>query len=170
MMRSYWGYVARARREMGAGTALPWVIEVDRNVVGHVVIGQIAGVPSWSGTLGYWVDRDHTGRGIAPAAAALAVDFAIGAVGLHRVEAAIHPDNTRSLAVVAKLGFREEGVRRRYLHVRGVWTDHRIFAFTREDAPEGLVDRWRQVVVAGRREPEVDRKQEGPASNVGTGP
>ncbi|MDR1295134.1 MAG: GNAT family N-acetyltransferase [Bifidobacteriaceae bacterium] len=145
MTRSYWAYVARHRREAAAGTALPWVIEIGRAVVGHVVIGQIAGVPSWSGTVGYWVDRDHAGQGIAPAAVALAVDFAFGHGGLHRVEAAIHPDNTRSLAVVGKLGFRDEGTRHRYLHVRGVWADHRIFALTREEASGGLVERWNQV-------------------------
>jgi ribosomal-protein-alanine N-acetyltransferase len=46
------------------------------------------------------------------------------------------------LRVVAKLGFREEGLRRRYLHVDGDWRDHRIFALTREEVPDGLLARW----------------------------
>ncbi|MDR0433193.1 MAG: GNAT family N-acetyltransferase [Bifidobacteriaceae bacterium] len=141
-VRAYLGYVTRSRREAAAGTCLPWVIEVGGQVVGHVVIGHITGPGSHSGTLGYWVDERHAGRGIVPAAAAMAFDYAVGPAGLHRVEAAIHPDNQRSLAVVAKLGFRDEGIRARYLLVAGEWTDHRIYALTKEEVPEGLVHRW----------------------------
>ena len=33
-----------------------------------------------------------------------------------------------------KLGFREEGLRRRYLHIDGSWRDHLCYALTVEDA------------------------------------
>ena len=45
----------------------------------------------------------------------------------------IRPENIASLAVVRKLGFRDEGLRERYLHINGAWRDHRAFAITRED-------------------------------------
>jgi ribosomal-protein-alanine N-acetyltransferase len=128
--------------EARRGTAMPWAIEVDGEVAGHVAVTRIARGEVCSASIGYWVDEAHTGRGIAPAAVALAFDHAVGPGGLHRVEAAIHPDNARSLAVVAKLGFRPEGVRQRYLMVRGTWTDHKIFALTSEDVPDGLLSRW----------------------------
>ena len=35
--------------------------------------------------------------------------------------------------MVQKLGFRDEGVRARYLHIDGAWRDHRTFALTTED-------------------------------------
>ena len=54
-------------------------------------------------------------------------------LGLHRVEVNIRPENAASLAVVRKLGFRDEGVRRGYLHIDGAWRDHRTFALTTED-------------------------------------
>jgi ribosomal-protein-alanine N-acetyltransferase len=93
-------------------------------------------------TLGYWVSRNVAGRGIVPTAVALAFDHAVGVMGLHRVEVAIRPENTNSLRVVAKLGFRDEGTRPRYLHVDGDWRDHRVFALNAEDVPEGLLQRW----------------------------
>ena len=61
---------------------------------------------------------------------------------LHRVEVNIRPENRPSLRVVEKLGFRDEGLRERYLHIGGRWCDHRTFALTTEDVPEGLLARW----------------------------
>jgi ribosomal-protein-alanine N-acetyltransferase len=45
--------------------------------------------------------------------------------------------------VVEKLGFREEGIRPRYLHIDGGWRDHLVFALTADEVPEGLLRRWR---------------------------
>ncbi len=54
----------------------------------------------------------------------------------------IRPENTASLRVVEKLGFRDEGLRLRYLHIDGAWRDHRTFALTRDEVPDGLLRRW----------------------------
>ena len=93
-------------------------------------------------TLGYWVDRDRAGRGIAPTAVAMATDHCFRVLGLHRMEINIRPENSPSLRVVEKLGFRDEGYRERYLHINGEWADHRSFALTAEEVPEGLLRRW----------------------------
>ncbi|WP_030559173.1 GNAT family N-acetyltransferase, partial [Streptomyces exfoliatus] len=47
--------------------------------------------------------------------------------------------------VVEKLGFREEGLRPRYLHIDGAWRDHLIYALTAEEVPDGLLRRWRRA-------------------------
>jgi ribosomal-protein-alanine N-acetyltransferase len=135
--------VRRLRREAARGVALPWLIEWEGRLAGQLLITGIALGSARSGSAGYWVAREAAGRGVAPTALALAFDHAVGAAGLHRIEVAIRPDNRASLRVVAKLGFRDEGMRARYLHVGGRWADHRIFALTAEDVPEGLVARWR---------------------------
>ena len=57
--------------------------------------------------------------------------------GLHRIEVAIRPENSNSLRVVEKLGFREIGYAPKFLHIDGAWRDHRIYAITREECPEG---------------------------------
>ncbi len=51
------------------------------------------------------------GRGVMPTAVALAADHCFTALGLHRIEVNIRPENAASLRVVEKLGFREEGTR-----------------------------------------------------------
>ena len=82
------------------------------------------------------------GQGVAPLCLAALVDHAIYGLGLHRVEVNIRPENVASLRVVAKLGLRDEGLRLRYLHIDGDWRDHRSFAVTAEEVPDGLLARW----------------------------
>jgi ribosomal-protein-alanine N-acetyltransferase len=74
---------------------------------------------------------------------ALVTDHCFRVLGLHRVEVNIRPENAASLRVVEKLGFREEGLRVAFLHIAGAWRDHRSFALTTEEVPQGLLARWR---------------------------
>ena len=131
---------------------LPWLVWYEPTgrkgrgqLAGQLTVsGIVGGSASW-GQIGYWVDQRLAGRGIIPTAVALAVDYCFGAMGLHRVEIAIRPENVRSLRVVAKLGFRPEGLRPRYLHIDGDWRDHLVFALNAEEVPEGLLRRWENL-------------------------
>jgi ribosomal-protein-alanine N-acetyltransferase len=78
------------------------------------------------------------------------MDYGFNTVGLHRIEATIRPENRASRRVVEKLGFHEEGIRRRCLHVDGAWRDHICYALTTEDIGPGLMPRWRSTVRAAR--------------------
>jgi ribosomal-protein-alanine N-acetyltransferase len=138
-------YVRRSLRAARRGLMFPWVIEYGGDLVGQLNVGAVTLGAVLSGAAGYWVAQDVAGRGIVPTAVALAFDHVTGPGGLHRLEIAIRPENKASLRVVEKLGFRDEGVRQRYLHVAGAWRDHRVFALTREEVPDGLVERWRQT-------------------------
>jgi [ribosomal protein S5]-alanine N-acetyltransferase len=61
------------------------------------------------------------------------VHVAFHDLGLHRVQAAVVPENKASARVLQKCGFREEGLARRYLFLDGQWKDHRMFALTPEE-------------------------------------
>lgn len=124
-------------REARAGRAMPFTITVAGEVVGQLSVVGITWGSLRSGHIGYWVSQDVAGQGIAPTAVALATDHCLLHAGLHRIEVNIRPENTASLRVVAKLGFRDEGLRRRYLHIDGAWRDHRTFALCVEDLPRG---------------------------------
>lgn len=149
-------YVAMARtmrREARQGLALPWVVTYGGKFAGQLTVGSIVWGSARSAQVGYWIDQQFAGRGVTPTALAMAMDQCFFAVGLHRVEATIRPENTASRRVVEKLGFREEGVRRRCLHIDGAWRDHICYALTVEDVPSGLMPRWRSLVSADRRGP-----------------
>ena len=132
------------------GAALPFAVTLDGHFVGHVMVGNVVREPLLSAYVGYWVDSTVTGGGVITAAVALVVDHCFKRVGLHRVEATVRPENAASLRVLEKLGFREEGLFRRYLDVDGDWRDHLCYALTAEEAPPGgLVGR---LVSAARAE------------------
>src|SRR5205807_8967539 len=101
-----------------------------------VGLGGIVRGPVRGAHLGYLVGFARCGRGFATAAVRQLLVLAFGELRLHRVEAAVMPANAASLRVIARAGFREEGLARRYLLVRDAWEDHRIFARTVEDQGE----------------------------------
>ena len=129
-------------RQARQGSLLPFVVTYEGELVGQLTVGGITYGSLCSAHVGYWVDRRVAGRGVMPTAVAMSVDHCFGVLGLHRVEVNIRPENTASLRVVEKLGFREEGLRRGFLHIAGAWRDHRSFALTAEEVPGGLLARW----------------------------
>ena len=142
---SFGRFVRTLSEQARAGTALPFAMAYRGELVGQLTVSTIVRGSLCSASIGYWIGEHVAGRGITPTAVALAVDHCLGPVGLHRVEIAIRPENTASLRVVAKLGLREEGLRERYLHIQGRWRDHRTFAVTADEVPDGLLSRWRRV-------------------------
>jgi ribosomal-protein-alanine N-acetyltransferase len=126
-----------------AGFGLPFVIEYDGQLAGQLNVSSIAYGSLSSATIGYWVSEKFAGKGATPTAVALATDHCFFSVGLHRMEICIRPENEPSLRVVEKLGFRYEGLRRRYIHINGDWRDHFCFALTVDELPMGVLQRWR---------------------------
>ncbi|MFF2387550.1 GNAT family N-acetyltransferase [Agromyces sp. NPDC058104] len=127
-----------------SGHGLPFVIEVDGQLVGQLNVSSISYGSLSSATIGYWVSEEVAGRGITPTAVALATDYCFGVLRLHRMEICIRPENGPSLRVVEKLGFRYEGLRRRFIHIDGHWCDHFSFALVSEEVPRGVLRRWRE--------------------------
>jgi [ribosomal protein S5]-alanine N-acetyltransferase len=140
-MISQFAYEARR------GEMLPWLMRFDATggdkgeLAGQLTVSAIRyGAARWA-SIGYWIDQRLAGRGITPAAVALATDYCFRTMQLHRVEIDIRPENTASLRVVEKLGFRHEGLRPRFLHIDGDWRDHECFALNAEEVPEGMWQR-----------------------------
>ncbi|MGC4174475.1 GNAT family N-acetyltransferase [Demequina sp.] len=122
-------FVRQERRAWRKGEAFGAVVLVDGLLVGRASIGGIRWGAERGGSVGYWISQDYAGHGYTPRAVQLLVDYGF-AQGLHRLEIAVRPENESSLAVVRKLGFADEGMRRSYLFIDGDWRDHRVFART----------------------------------------
>ncbi|MEJ3405094.1 GNAT family protein [Rathayibacter sp. YIM 133350] len=138
MRASVRGLLAHAR----AGTGLPFVVEVDGEIAGQLNVSSITGGSLASASIGYWVAERFAGRSATPTAVALATDYCFYHLGLHRMEICIRPENGPSLRVVEKLGFRYEGLRRRFIHINGDWRDHYSFALVGEELEQGVLRRW----------------------------
>jgi [ribosomal protein S5]-alanine N-acetyltransferase len=125
------------------GAGIPFAIEVDGEFAGQLNVSSIAYGSLSSASIGYWVAERFAGQNVTPTAVALATDHCFFTVGLHRMEICIRPENEPSLRVVEKLGFRYEGLRRRFIHINGDWRDHFCFALTSEELPQGVMQRWK---------------------------
>lgn len=125
-----------------AGYGLPFVIEYRGQLAGQLNVSGITYGSLSSATIGYWVSERFAGLGLTPTAVALATDYCFFTVGLHRMEICIRPENEPSLRVTEKLGFRYEGLRRRYIHINGDWRDHFCFALTNDEVLQGVLRRW----------------------------
>ena len=138
---SFRALVRRLHRQARQGTTYSFAIDVDGRFAGQVTVNNIVRGSAQFASIGYWLDQRYAGSGVMPRAVALVVDHCFTTAGLHRIEVAIRPENTNSLRVVEKLGLREVGYAPKYLHIDGDWRDHRLYAITREECPQGLLRR-----------------------------
>jgi ribosomal-protein-alanine N-acetyltransferase len=98
----------------------------DANVGRFNLTGVVRG-PVQSASLGYWVDVDYEGRGLATAAVNAIVAFARDDLRLHRIEASTLLHNVGSQRVLLKAGFEQIGMAPAYLQIAGRWQDHNLY-------------------------------------------
>ncbi|MEO7909583.1 MAG: GNAT family protein [Roseiflexaceae bacterium] len=84
--------------------------------------------------IGYELAQDWWGQGVMTEALDVMLQFGFTRMGLHSVEAQIHPANTGSRRVLEKLGFIREGYfRENYLDlVEGRFTDTAVYSLLKE--------------------------------------
>ncbi len=105
----------------------------DGAIVGAVNFFDVERGIARAACVGYYVGAAFAGQGYMTEALDLALRHAFERLGLHRVEAAIEPDNAESIRLVRRAGFTREGLSRRYLKLRGRWRDHERWAILAED-------------------------------------
>jgi ribosomal-protein-alanine N-acetyltransferase len=142
-----------------SGFGVPFAVEYEGEFAGQLNVSGLSYGSLSSASIGYWVAERFAGRNVTPTAVALATDHCLFSIGLHRMEICIRPENAPSLRVVEKLGFRYEGLRRRFIHINGDWRDHFCFALTAEELPTGVLRRWKdgRVPAGVGSVPESDR-------------
>ncbi|WP_448812009.1 GNAT family N-acetyltransferase [Agromyces bauzanensis] len=110
------------------GGSLPMVlVDADGTIVGRFTLSGIVRGPFQSANVGYWVDAELAGRGLATAALARVVQVARDELGLHRLQAATLTHNAGSRRVLERNGFVHIGFAPDYLKIGGRWQDHELF-------------------------------------------
>lgn len=113
-----------------------WIMEQDsyrKKVIGNFGFSNIVRGVFQSCHLGYKLDKDAQGKGYMEEALTRGVDIAFNELKLHRIEANIIPRNHRSISLIKRLGFYEEGLAPEYLKINGVWEDHIHFSLINKD-------------------------------------
>ncbi|MFM0288085.1 GNAT family N-acetyltransferase [Paraburkholderia megapolitana] len=117
-----------ARGLTGPNVSLVAREAASNRVVGVINLNEIVAGAFQSAYLGYYGMVDFSRTGLMTEALRMAIDFAFGELGLHRLEANIQPENVASIALVRRVGFRQEGFSPRYLRIGGEWRDHERWA------------------------------------------
>jgi len=129
--------LARTQAGLEPGTRGTWFQFIicrreDGEMVGDCGI-KFPGDEHASPELGIALHPEHQRRGYATAATQLMVDYLFESLGERRVAAHTDPRNLPAIAVLNRVGLREEGHFRKSHWSRGEWVDDLAFAMLREE-------------------------------------
>jgi len=105
-------------------------------VVGEVVLKWLSKVHG-QGEIGYTLNPEFQGRGLATEAAEALLEFGFDHLNLHRIIAQCDPRNEPSWRLMERLGMRREAHLRGFEIFKGVWGDLYVYAM--------LVEEYRQL-------------------------
>ena len=103
-----------------------------KQLVGVINLNNIIRGALQSAYLGLYCFSGFEQQGLMREALLAIINFAFYRLDLHRIEANIQPENTRSIRMVEHCGFIKEGFSKHYLKICGTWRDHSRFAITKE--------------------------------------
>ncbi len=99
--------------------------------MGIVSLGGIERLAFQNGRLGYAIGADFEGQGLMREGLSAIIRYAFDVLGLRRFEANVMPENSRSLRLLKKLGFREIGLDAEYLVIKEQVSPHILTSLTR---------------------------------------
>lgn len=107
--------------------------DVPGAIIGEITFSQIHMGAFCSCFAGYGILEEMAGKGYMTEALKFAIQYMFRERGLHRIEANVMPSNPASMKVLQKLGFSNDGLRRKYLKIYGKWEDHYSFSRINEE-------------------------------------
>jgi ribosomal-protein-alanine N-acetyltransferase len=131
--------VKRYQKEARLDSAYAFFIfrSADDGLMGGCTLSNVRRGVTQCCALGYWIGERFARQGHMFDAVRALVPFVFSTLGMHRIEAACLPSNAPSMNLLAKVGFRQEGVARGYLQINGEWRDHVLFALLEDEARVG---------------------------------
>ncbi|MFA4135443.1 MULTISPECIES: GNAT family N-acetyltransferase [Brevibacillus] len=124
---------AMALKEEDRGYAFVIAKKGQDEIIGEVILSEVVRVNLQSCWIGYFLDKEHNGKGYMTEAVKLVVDYAFDTLGLHRLEAGVMPHNIGSIKVLLKAGFHKEGIAKKNVKINGRWEDHQTLAIVKEE-------------------------------------
>ncbi|MGZ3693812.1 MAG: GNAT family N-acetyltransferase [Bdellovibrionota bacterium] len=121
---------ARKNWELEQGLRFFFFTREEEELAGFLGFSQLFRGPFQAGYLGYSIGKKFEGQGLMTEAVKEAIRFLFEELNFHRVMANHLPDNERSAAVLARLGFTVEGTAKDYLFINGKWRDHVLNSLT----------------------------------------
>ena len=105
----------------------------DKTLLGGINVGNVRRGVAQSASLGYWIGEKHSRNGYMKEALKLLIPSLFIDLRLNRIEAATLEENIASKNLLKKIGFKKEGVLRKYLKINGSWRDHILYGLLEND-------------------------------------
>lgn len=86
-----------------------------------------------SAHIGYWISKDHEGKGIISRCCKVLIDYLFDVMMLNRVQINCSVENVRSRAIPERLGFKLEGIQRQAEFINGAFRDWAIYSMLKEE-------------------------------------
>ena len=118
-------------REMEKNNAMYYYVfrkEEPGHIIGTISYSRIRPLPYQSTIFGYDFDHDNWGRGYATEACNATNRLIFDEFDLHRIEARVSTDNTRSIKMLERMGFVFEGQEYESVFIQGAFRDHLRYA------------------------------------------
>lgn len=128
-------FVAGQNERMSRGEAAPFAVvgAEDGGFLGSIEI-TLLDRRSGRGEIGYWVAAAARRQGVALRALGVISEWALGELGLERLELLVEPENGPSQGVAEAAGYTREGVLRSYRPMKGRRPDFVVFSLLPSDA------------------------------------
>jgi RimJ/RimL family protein N-acetyltransferase len=120
-------FLAQIAPSIAAGSEATLMVLRDGRAIGCIGVSDIPGTCEF----GYWLGRDHWGRGYATEAGRALLGYCFGVIRLPLLRSGVFVDNPASMRVQRKLGFRRIGVSQRHGLARGRPVPHIDTVLTR---------------------------------------
>lgn len=125
--------IVNARKDGADGKLCGWGIWCNSKIVGNVNIHDIDNVTK-SGDVGYYIDKEHEGKGLVRLAMEELIHYVFEEYGLERIVIECATMNERSRNIAEYLGFCHEGILRKKYVLNGNLEDCHIYSLLRSEA------------------------------------
>jgi RimJ/RimL family protein N-acetyltransferase len=105
----------------------------DGTLIGSVGVDDLSPGRAHNGELGYWLGREHRGRGIAREAVRAFIPYAFQQLELNRLTAHTLHFNSASNRILEASGFKLEGMLRQYTRTTTGFHDTLVFGLLRDE-------------------------------------
>lgn len=117
-----WDYLQHYSADIYRDKQMRWVISDADTSVGTIDITDFDPMHSRA-MIGIAIDRNSQGRGLATQALILAIEYSRDVLHLHQLAAIVPRDNTRSMRLFERTGFKASGCLRSWLHLGDMYSD-----------------------------------------------
>lgn len=114
-------------KEFNHGRIFGYNIFFNNVFVGSIVIYDVS-ERNHNCKLGYWLDQNHTGKGIITRSANVLIKYAFTNLEMHRIEIRTAPGNKASAMLAERLGFTKEAVLRDEQYLVKKYYDSIVYA------------------------------------------